>query len=68
MICEDLRGRDRVCFSEAGIAVKSNGRLACCNVMMAYNTKRAVVVVGRVGMVMGRSHERGKQEKQYQEG
>jgi hypothetical protein len=36
--------------------------------MMAYNTKRAVVVVGRVGMVMGRSHERGKQEKQYQEG
>jgi hypothetical protein len=36
--------------------------------MMAYDANMAVVVVRRVGMVMVRGRERGKDEKQYQEG
>jgi hypothetical protein len=32
---------------------------------MAYNTDGAVVIVGRIFMVMRYCHERGKKEKQY---
>lgn len=41
--------------------------MACRGLVMAYNTNRAVVIVGRIFMVMQYCHECGKKEKQYQE-
>jgi hypothetical protein len=64
-ISKEQRGNDNCCFSDSGQAVKSNCRLAGRVLMIAYKTNRAVVVVGRVVMIMGHSHKGGKKEQQY---
>jgi hypothetical protein len=40
--------------------------VACCGLVMAYNTDGTVVIVGRIFMVMEHRHERGKDEKEYE--
>jgi hypothetical protein len=58
---------NKCCFGETRNAVNGNKRLACRGLVMAYNTNRAVVIVGCIFMVMQYCHECGKKEKQYQE-
>jgi hypothetical protein len=60
-------GNNRGSFSETGNAVNGDERVACCGLVMAYNTDGTVVVVGRIFMVVQYGHECGKKEKQYQE-
>jgi hypothetical protein len=60
-------GSNKCCFGETGSAVNCSERVASCGLVMAYNTNRAVVIVGRVVMVMRQSHECGQDEKEYKE-
>jgi len=60
-------GSNKCCFSETGNAINGNERVACREQVMAYNTDGAVVIVGRIFMMMRCSQECGKKEKQYQE-
>jgi hypothetical protein len=59
-------GSDIYCFKEERDTIKSNSRLACRVLMMAYKADWAVVVNGGVMMVMKSRHECGQQENQYE--
>jgi hypothetical protein len=66
-LSNDWSGRDKCCFRETGDAIRSNCRVAGCGQMVTCNTDGAVVVVGRVVMVMRQCHESGKNKKEYEE-
>lgn len=67
IVNKNKRGGDSCCFSETGNAVNDGERVACCGLVMAYNTDGAVVIVGRIFVVMRYCYESSKKEKQYQE-
>jgi hypothetical protein len=67
IVGKDRSGGNKCCFGEERAAVNGNERVACCGLVMAYNTDGAVVIVGRIFMVVRYCHESSKKEKQYQE-
>lgn len=66
LLSNDWSGCDKCCFRKTGDAIRSNCRVAGCGQMMTCNTEGAVVIVGRVHMVVRQRHESGKDEKEYE--